>query len=162
VGQADSLPLPMKGDIHVSLIDQLHAATDYSAALYSIIAHFQADSGTIHMLEPDGVLHLKAASEGLPEPVLAAVRLVPIGKGMAGLAVERGEPVDTCNIQTDASGNVKSGARASGMEGAIVVPIFAGDKAVGALGIANRSTRTFSKEETALLMEAGRAIALTL
>jgi L-methionine (R)-S-oxide reductase len=146
----------------VNLIDDLRAATDYPTALHSIIAHFHADSGTIHMLESDGVLHLKAASHGLPEPVLAAVRLVPIGKGMAGLAVERGEPVDTCNLQTDATGNVKPGARTSGMEGAIVVPIFAGEKAVGALGIANRATRTFSKEETALLMEAGRAIALTL
>jgi putative methionine-R-sulfoxide reductase with GAF domain len=114
------------------------------------------------MLESDGVLHLKAASQGLPEPVLAAVRLVPIGKGMAGLAVERGEPVDTRNIQTDASGNVKPGAKASGMEGAIVVPIFAGQKAVGALGIASRTARTFSAEETDLLMEAGRAIAVTL
>ena len=146
----------------MSLLDQVRAATGYSAALQAIIAHFKADSGTIHMLESDGVLHLKAASQGLPEVVLAAVRLVPIGKGMAGLAVERGEPVDTCNLQTDASGNVKPGARATGMEGAIVVPIFAGAKAVGALGIANRATRTFSAEETALLMEAGRIIAMTL
>jgi GAF domain-containing protein len=98
----------------------------------------------------------------LPEAVLAAVRLVPVGKGMAGLAVERGAPVDTCNLQTDASGNVKPGAKATGMEGAIVVPIFKGEKAVGALGIANRATRTFSAEETALLMEAGRTIAVTL
>jgi L-methionine (R)-S-oxide reductase len=146
----------------MSLIDQVRAANDYSTALQAIISHFQADSGTIHMLESDGVLHLKAASKGLPEAVLAAVRLVPIGKGMAGLAVERGEPVDTCNLQTDASGNVKPGAKATGMEGAIVVPIFAGQKAVGALGIANRTTRSFSAEETDLLMEAGRAIALTL
>jgi L-methionine (R)-S-oxide reductase len=146
----------------MSLIDQVRASTDYTAALHSIMVYFRADSGTIHMLESDGVLHLKAASQGLPEAVLAAVRLVPIGKGMAGLAVERGAPVDTCNLQADASGNVKPGARATGMEGAIVVPIFKGEKAVGALGIANRATRTFSPEETALLMEAGRTIALTL
>jgi GAF domain-containing protein len=146
----------------MSLIDQVRAATDFTAALHSIISHFQADSGTIHMLESDGVLHLKAASQGLPEAVLAAVRLVPIGKGMAGLAVERGVPVDTCNLQADATGNVKPGAKATGMEGAIVVPIFKGEKAVGALGIANRATRTFSPEETALLIEAGRTIALTL
>jgi GAF domain-containing protein len=146
----------------MSLIDQVRAATDFTAALQSIISHFRADSGTIHMLESDGVLHLKAASQGLPEAVLAAVRLVPVGKGMAGLAVERGAPVDTCNLQSDATGNVKPGARATGMEGAIVVPIFKGEKAVGALGIANRATRTFSAEETALLMEAGRTIAVTL
>jgi L-methionine (R)-S-oxide reductase len=146
----------------MSLIGQVRAASDYAAALHSIISHFRADSGTIHMLESDGVLHLKAASQGLPEAVLAAVRLVPVGKGMAGLAVERGAPVDTCNLQTDASGNVKPGAKATGMEGAIVVPIFKDNKAVGALGIANRATRTFSAEETALLLEAGRTIALTL
>jgi L-methionine (R)-S-oxide reductase len=146
----------------MSLIDQLRTSADYAAALQSIIAHFRADSGTIHMLESDGILHLKAASQGLPEAVLAAVRLVPVGKGMAGLAVEHGAPVDTCNLQSDASGNVKPGAKATGMEGAIVVPIFKGEKAVGALGIANRATRTFSAEETALLMEAGRTIAVTL
>ena len=44
------------------------------------------------------------------------------------------------------------------MEGALVVPIFDGEKAVGALGIANRAARTFSSEETALLIEAGRAM----
>jgi L-methionine (R)-S-oxide reductase len=146
----------------MSLLNQLRASSDYTAALQSIISHFRADSGTIHMLESDGVLHLKAASQGLPEAVLAAVRLVPVGKGMAGLAVERGVPVDTCNLQSDASGNVKPGAKATGMEGAIVVPIFKGEKAVGALGIANRAARTFSAEETALLMEAGRTIAVTL
>jgi len=146
----------------MSLIEEVRAAKDYSAALSAIIAHFHADSGTIHMLEADGVLHLKAASKGLPEAVLAAVRLVPVGKGMAGLAVERGQPVDACNIQTDSSGDVKPGAKATGMEGAIVVPIFDGGSAVGALGIANRATRTFSASETALLIEAGRAIAATL
>ena len=146
----------------MTLIDEVRAATDYSQALGSIISHFRADSGTIHMLESDGILHLKAASKGLPEAVIEVVRLVPIGKGMAGLAVERGEPVDTCNLQTDASGNVKPGARATGMEGAIVVPIFDGEKPVGALGIANRAIRTFSADETALLIEAGRAIAATL
>lgn len=146
----------------MSLIEEVRAATDYSAALNAIIAHFHADSGTIHMLEADGVLHLKAASKGLPEVVLAAVRLVPVGKGMAGLAVQRGQPVDACNIQTDASGDVKPGARATGMEGAIVVPIFDGGTAVGALGIANRASRTFSAAETALLIDAGRAIAATL
>jgi len=143
----------------MTLPEQVRAAGDYSAALSAIIEHFGADSGTIHMLEPDGVLHLKAASKGLPEAVLAVVRLVPVGKGMAGLAVERAQPVSVCNLQTDSSGDAKPGARATGMEGAIVVPIFAGEEAAGALGIANRAARTFSDAETALLIEAGRALA---
>jgi len=77
---------------------------------------------------------------------------------MAGLAFERGEAITACNIQTDTSGNVRPGARATGIEGALVVPIFSGAKVVGALGIGNRAARTFTEEETALLIEAGRAI----
>jgi len=141
------------------LVEQIRAADSYSQALDVTIAHFGADSGTIHMLEPDGLLHLKAASKGLPEAVLKIVRTVPVGKGMAGLAVLRGEPVGACNIQTDSSGDVRPGAKATGMEGAVVVPIFEGEKGVGAVGIANRAERTFRSEETAWLIEAGRTIA---
>ena len=134
-------------------------AETYEDALASIVSHFGADSGTIHMLAEDGLLHLKAATHGLPEAVLAAIRTIPVGKGMAGLAVERRRPVDACNIQTDASGDVRPGARATGLAGAIVVPIFRSDQVVGALGIANRTERTFSAAEIEELMDAGRALA---
>ena len=146
----------------MNFMDAIRAAGSYSEALDLTIAHFHADSGTIHMLEADGALHLKAASKGLPEAVLAAVRRVPVGKGMAGLAVERAEPVGACNIQTDVSGSVRPGAKATGMEGAVVVPIFEGEAAVGALGIGNRAERNFSSEETGLLIEVGRAIRLAM
>ncbi|MBI3470785.1 MAG: GAF domain-containing protein, partial [Candidatus Solibacter usitatus] len=91
--------------------------------------------------------------------VLKAVETVPVGKGMAGLAVERAQPVTACNIQTDSSGDVRPGARATGLQGAIVVPILLGERAVGALGIANRRERVFTEEETALLVAVGRKIA---
>jgi GAF domain-containing protein len=45
------------------------------------------------------------------------------------------------------------------MEGALVVPIMKGAEAVGALGIANREARTFTAEETAELLDIGRAVA---
>ena len=111
------------------------------------MAHFHADSGTIHMLEPDGVLHSEGREQGAARAVLASVR-VPVGKGMAGLAVERAEPVGACNIQTDSSGTC---GRAPGHRDGrrLVVPIFKGERAVGALGIANRGARTFTPEETA-------------
>lgn len=120
--------------------------------LEATIAAFGADSGTVHLLGDDGVLHL-AASHGIPEPVLRIVATVPVGKGMAGLAVERKQPVTACNIQTDTTGDVRPGAKATGMEGAIVVPILRGPEAAGSFGIANRGERTFTPEETALLME---------
>jgi len=149
----------------MNLLEQIKPALNagnLQDVLHLTMEHFHADTGTIHLLESDGVLHLKAASAGIPEPVLQAVQLVPIGKGMAGLAVQRKEPVSVCNLQTDNSGNARPGARATGMEGALVVPILSGDRAVGALGIANRAPRTFTQEETALLIDVGRAIARSL
>jgi GAF domain-containing protein len=77
---------------------------------------------------------------------------------MAGLCVERNQPVNACNIQTDASGDVRPGARATGLQGAIVVPIVRDGKPAGALGIANRHERTFTDEEIAQLMKAGEAL----
>ena len=95
----------------------------------------------------------------MPDPVLATIQHIPVGKGMAGLAVERREPVNSCNIQTDTSGDVRPGARATALAGAIVVPIFRGEEVVGALGIANRRERTFADEEVAHLLHAARQLA---
>ena len=137
----------------------VESAASEEEALSRILQHFSADSGTIHLLGGDGDLHLRAASRGIPAVVIDTVRRVPIGKGMAGLAVERRQPVDACNIQTDTSGDVRPGAKATGLQGSVVVPILRGEAAVGALGIANRHERTFSDTEIALLLQAGRTLA---
>ncbi len=126
--------------------------------LARIVERFGADAGSIHLMREDGALHLAAATPGIPAAVLDAVRIVPVGKGMAGLAAERREPVSACNIQTDASGDVRPGARATGMQGAIAVPMFVGDRVAGVLGVANRRERTFTESDIAALLEAGRAL----
>jgi L-methionine (R)-S-oxide reductase len=140
--------------------ESIQNATSLDEALTRILQHFAADSGTIHLLEADGVLHLKAASAGIPEFVLQTVRIVPVGKGMAGLAVERAEPIMACNIQTDTTGDVRPGAKLTGLEGAIVVPMMAQGRAIGALGIANRAERTFSEDEQQLLLLIGAHVAI--
>jgi GAF domain-containing protein len=133
-------------------------ADRHGAALARTLAHFHADSGTLHQVR-GGELRLTVHAGGIPPPVLAAIQTIPIGKGMAGLAVERRAPVTACNLQTDASGDVRPGARATGLAGSIVVPLLAGGEAVGALGIANRAERTFDAAEVALLLAAGRVLA---
>jgi len=131
----------------------------WDGALARVLERFAADSGTIHLLKEDGVLHLVAASAAIPAVVVETVRLVPVGKGMAGLAVERRQPVNACNIQTDTSGDVRPGARATGLLGSIVVPLLRGGDAVGALGIANHRERVFTDAEAALLLAVGKALA---
>jgi L-methionine (R)-S-oxide reductase len=135
------------------------AGQSWDQLLASILVELDADSGTIHLLGDDGVLHLTAASAGIPPIVLETVKAVPVGKGMAGLAVERKQPVNACNIQTDTSGDVRPGARATGLQGSVVVPILRDEVAVGALGVATRRERTFTAAEEELLLAVGRALA---
>jgi len=143
----------------MDFIAALKTTTSVDDALAKVIQQLGADSGTIHLLRDDGMLHLAAASAGIPPQVRAVIGTIPVGKGMAGLAVERRAPVDACNLQTDTSGDVRPGAKATGLQGALVVPMFAGEKVVGALGVANREARVFTPDETALLLEAGRVLA---
>ena len=124
------------------------------AQLEEIVRKFGADTGSIHLLE-EGVLVLKA-QVGLPPTVAEIVAMVPVGKGMAGLAVERNEPVSSCNIQSDDTGNVNAGARQTGVNGAIVVPVRdAAGHATGALGVGTHHPYEFSAEETAQLLADG-------
>jgi signal transduction protein with GAF and PtsI domain len=131
----------------MTLQETIRSAPDSSQALARIVKQFGADSGTIHFLGADGHLHLAAATPGIPDMVLATIRIIPIGKGMAGLAAERKEPVSSCNIQTDASGDVRPGARMTAMAGAIVLPIFKGEVVVGTLVIYNRAERDYTDDE---------------
>lgn len=128
-------------------------------ALLEAIRHLDADSGTIHLKEPGRWVLRLAASHAIPPQVLDVVREVPWGKGMAGLAAERAEPVDACNIQTDASGTVRPGARATGVQGAMVVPMMAGAEVVGTLGVGCRAERTFTREETGWMLDFARSLA---
>src|SRR5690606_22691876 len=78
-------------------------------------------AGSVHRLE-GGALVLKAAFN-LPPPVIAATRTIPKGKGMAGLAWERGRPVTTCNLKTDETGDVRPGAKAVDAAAAVALPV---------------------------------------
>jgi signal transduction protein with GAF and PtsI domain len=129
-------------------------------ALEAAIAALGAETGTVHRLGGDGHLHLSATVGQYPPPVMDAIRRIPVGKGLAGLAAQRLEPVTICNIQDDSSGQVRPGARATGMEGAITVPCIDSAGTLRAvLGVASRSARTFTPDEVSGLLERARAIA---
>ena len=126
-----------------------------------LLRQFDCPVGTVHVVDPaDGMLHLKA-QQGLPPPVLDKVQVIPIGKGMAGIAAERKEPVQMCNLQTDDSGVARPSAKLTKMEGSLASPMLAGDRVFGVLGVAKPTTYDFTPEETALLLEAGALIART-
>ena len=139
------------------------ALSPFRVSLGAVIRHFGADMGMIHRLNPDDRhLELVATSEGVPEPVLAAARRIPLGKGIAGETALTGKPVSMCNLQTDTSGVARPGAKATGAQGTLCVPVFRGDQVVGTLGIGVRGERTFTDAETEELLAAGRALAGSL
>ena len=140
-----------------NLDELLQGETPLEKALELTLQTLGADSGTLHLRQGE-FLHLKASSKGLPAPVLDKIREIPIGKGMAGLAAERKEPVTTCNLQQDTSGDVRPGAKATGLAGSICVPCLFEGEVVGTLGVANQKERDFTPEETDLLLETARRI----
>ena len=125
----------------------MQSSNDDLSILQSLLADLRADSGTLHAIGADGALHLRCAI-GIPEPVLAIVAVVPVGKGMAGLAAERRCAVNSCNIQQDTTGDVRPGARATGLAGSVAVPVLAADgRVLGVVGVATRAERTFTADD---------------
>jgi L-methionine (R)-S-oxide reductase len=129
-------------------------------ALDAILQATSTTSGTIHLVRQNpGMLELLAARE-IPPFVLEKIQLIPVGKGMAGVAFESAQPVTTCNLQQDdAGGIIRQGARATGAQGAVALPLLRGDRAVGVLGVATKDPRDFTRAEIDALLIIGRAIA---
>lgn len=134
---------------------------DVHATLVATAEHFGCQAGTVHLLNEEGLLVL-AAAHNIPPPVQELVRLVPIGKGIAGAAAERREPVTVCNIQADPSGVTRPGAKATGMEGAVAVPMLLDGQLRGTFGIAKTESYDWPKDETDLLLRIASELAKSL
>jgi signal transduction protein with GAF and PtsI domain len=126
--------------------------------LDKVLARYDCTTGTIHALDPaTGLLRLRA-QRGIPGHLLERVERVPIGKGMAGIAAERRQAVQVCNLQTDNSGVARPAAKDTRMEGSIAVPMLVGDSLKGVLGVAKPVAYDFTEAETASLLEIATAI----
>ncbi len=124
------------------------ASPDLNAWLQSFVKDHHATAGTLHIFE-NGGLRL-AAAVNIPPPVQEVVAWVPNGKGMAGLALQRKQPVQTCNLQEDRSGNVKPGAKAVNAQAAVALPVMnAGGDVRAVVGIAYQDEREFSAADLA-------------
>ncbi len=122
------------------------------------LAHFNCVVGAVHRLNSETQLLELVAARGIPDAIMDRVKLIPIGKGMAGIAAERMKPVQVCNLQTDESGVVKPGAKLTEMEGSIAAPIIIDGRLRGAIGVAKPQEYEFTAEEQTLLLEIGRII----
>lgn len=137
-------------------------AAEWSRFLDAAIAEFACSTGTLHRLDPSDQ-HLKlVAHRGIPEALMPIIASIPVGKGIAGAAAQRLEPVELCNLQTDTSGVAKPGARQTMVQGSLAVPVMDGNRLCGTLGVGKMEPYDFNDEEKSRLMNLGRAIAARL
>lgn len=129
----------------------------HQAFLESLLSDVDGVAGTVHEQRGED-LYLTAA-HNIPPPVIAIVAHVAHGKGMAGVAQVKKQPVQTCNLQTDDSGTIKPGAKAVNAQAAIALPVLddAGDvRAV--VGVAWNHERELDPEFEQSMMQLAAAL----
>lgn len=133
-------------------------AVNWHQVLSDIISAFGCTTGTLHFLAKQTGLLTLQAHQGLPAFLVPKMSEIPIGKGMAGIAAERRQPVEMCNLQTDESGVARPAAKETKVEGSIAVPLLLDGELYGTLGIAKPIPYEFTEQEVANLLEIGADI----
>jgi putative methionine-R-sulfoxide reductase with GAF domain len=128
---------------------------NWQKVLSVILSSFDCTTGTIHILQPHTAQLKLEAHQGIPEFLIPKLSEIPVGKGMAGIAAERRQPVEMCNLQTDASGIARPAAKETRVEGSIAVPMMLDDFLYGTLGVAKSVPYSFSQEEVSDLLNIG-------
>ncbi|TPE46272.1 GAF domain-containing protein [Pontibacter mangrovi] len=142
----------------ISKLQQEEGLQGWQQLLEDVISAFGCSTGTIHTLDKNtGMLALQAY-QGIPDFLLPKMQAIPIGKGMAGIAAERKQPVEMCNLQTDNSGVARPAAKETKVEGSIAAPMMLEGQLYGTLGIAKPVPYDFTEEEKAHLMQIGELI----
>jgi len=127
------------------------------AWLEHLLKHVGGVAGTVHVREGDGLRLL--SSVNIPDFVRKTVEYVPNGKGMAGIALDTGKPVQTCNLKDDTSGNVRPGAKAVNAKAAVAMPVRDGSGSIVAVvGVAFNDERELPEQEVMELMEAATPV----
>jgi len=135
---------------------------EWNQFLQQVIQEFGCTTGTLHRLDPAD-RHLKlVAAQSIPPQLMPIIQSIPVGKGIAGAAAERQQPVELCNLQTDTSGVAKPGARQTNVQGSLAVPMMDGSRLCGTLGIGKMTPYEFSPDEKERLLNIARQAAARL
>ncbi|MUH37564.1 GAF domain-containing protein [Zobellia amurskyensis] len=152
-----------KGLTVASILAELEQPNvDWQQLLESVITSFDCSTGTLHFLNQETELLQIQAHKGIPPFLIPKLSTIPIGKGMAGIAAERKQAVEMCNLQTDDSGVARPAAKETKVEGSIAVPMLLDGKLYGTLGIAKPVPYDFTEEERRNLLEIGEAMSKAL
>lgn len=134
---------------------------DATAWLDEVLSAFHCQTGTLH--RADGEFLDLVVHRGIPEFLMPKITRIPFGKGIAGAAAERREPVELCNLQEDLGGVARPDARQTQVSGSLAVPVLSPDGAtvLGTLGIGMHAPHEFSDDEKARLSAIARKVGET-
>ncbi|WP_035603544.1 GAF domain-containing protein [Haloferula sp. BvORR071] len=127
--------------------------SDPAAWLDEVLCAFNCQTGTLHRTDGSGEFLELVIQRGVPEFLLPKISHIPFGKGIAGVAAERREPVELCNLQEDLGGVARPDARQTQVSGSLAVPVFSpdGTQVLGTLGVGMQAPHDFSDDEKARL-----------
>jgi L-methionine (R)-S-oxide reductase len=129
---------------------------EWRAWLKEVMDDFGCEVGSLHFTDETGENLALVAQIGVPEELLERVSYIPFGKGIAGAAAQRREPVELCNLQIDASGVARPAAKKTEAAGTLAIPLFGpAGEVFGTLGIGMRQPHDFSAAEKSRLGEVG-------
>ena len=139
----------------------MESETDWKSRLADILSAFDCQTGTIHRATAGDTTLRLVCQIGVPDALMDKISIIPFGKGSAGAAAERREPVELCNLQQDLGGVAKPDARSTGVAGSLAVPIFAAGSGavIGTLGIGKFAPHDFSDLEKSRLAAEAEEIA---
>jgi len=108
-----------------------------------------AESGVIHLLDDAiGELYPKALA-GKPPGVIGEERM-PIGKGIAGYALEQGKVINVPEVDADPRFITLEGTHE--FKSLLVAPLVADAKRIGTISISSRQTGAFTPDDERLMM----------
>ncbi|TWP48168.1 GAF domain-containing protein [Lentzea tibetensis] len=135
---------------------ELAGMRDPEAVLHSIVRRarslLNADVAYLTMNDPDGTY--MRMTDGSISSLFQRVRL-GLGEGLGGLVAQTAQPYATSDYFADArfkhTNPIDSSVREEGLVAILGVPLKLGERVIGVLYAADRTTREFPPEEVALL-----------
>ncbi len=133
----------------------------FKEALLKTIQVTSSDAGAIYLLEADSKTLKLQTSFGISREFAEAVSKIKVGEGVSGAAVNLKKPFIT-DIDHYTSRELLPSLEKEGLITLVGTPLIAKGRVVGAMNLANRRRREFSKDDIDVLASIGGQIGVAI
>ena len=133
----------------------------FREALAKTIQVTSSDAGAIYQFDKDQENLIIRTSSGVSEEFVSAVSRIKLGEGISGMAAKTKKPFVT-DIDHYPSRDLLPFLEKEGFIALVGTPLIAKGNVVGAMNLANRHRRIFSKEDLDLLESIGNQIGVAI